>query len=70
MKVINIENAEIVKQINFERKTPMDITEFSEYFESHMKKVLDELVNEYQDIGNLYLKSIDEQCTVKNSDSS
>lgn len=65
LKVVNIENAQIVKQINFERKTPMDITEFSEYFESHMKKVLDELVNEYQDIGNLYLKSIDEQCTVK-----
>jgi hypothetical protein len=46
-KVINIEIAQIVKQIDFERKNPMDITEFSEYFENHRVKVIAELVKDY-----------------------
>jgi len=32
-KVLTIENAQIVKQIDFERSTPMDISEFADYFE-------------------------------------
>ena len=38
----------------------MDITQFSEYFESHRQKVLTRLVKDYQNIGNIYLKSIEE----------
>lgn len=41
----------------------MDISEFSEYFETHRVKVLDDLIKDYQNIGDLYLKSI-EECTV------
>lgn len=65
-KVINIEIAQIVKQIDFERKNPMDITEFSEYFENHRVKVIAELVKDYQCIGDQYLKSIEDK-TVKNN---
>jgi dynein heavy chain len=65
-KVVNIENAQIVKQIEFDRKNPMDITEFSEYFESYRVKILAELIKDYENIGDQYLKSI-EECTVKNN---
>lgn len=65
-KVVNIENAQIIKQLDFDRKTPMDLSDFSEYFENHRVKVLDELIKDYQNIGDLYLKSI-EECTVKNT---
>ena len=69
-KVVNIENAQIIKAIDFDRKSPMDISEFSEYFESYRVKVLGELVKDYQNIGDQYLKSI-EECTVKgNKDTS
>jgi hypothetical protein len=65
-QLINIEIAQIVKQIDFERKNPMDITEFSEYFENHRVKVIAELVKDYQCIGDQYLKSIEDK-TVKNN---
>jgi dynein heavy chain len=42
----------------------MDLTEFSEYFETHRVKVITELVKDYQNIGDLYLKHIQES-TVK-----
>lgn len=42
----------------------MDIPEFSDYFDSHRLRILGELVKDYQNIGNLYLKSIEES-TVK-----
>lgn len=64
-KVINIENAQIIRQIDFERKTTMDITEFSDYFESYRVKMIASLVKDYQNIGDLYLKHIYES-TVKN----
>lgn len=34
-QVNKIENAQIIRQIDFERVQPMDITEFAEFFESH-----------------------------------
>ena len=63
-KVINIETAIIVREIDFERKQPMDLSEFSEYFDGFLNKALVELVKDYQNIGDMYLKSI-EECTVK-----
>lgn len=65
-KVVNIENAQIIRQIDFNRKSPMDISEFSDFFESYRIKILSELVKDYQNIGDQYLKSI-EECTVKAS---
>ena len=63
-KVINIETAIIVREIDFERKQPMDLSEFSEYFDGFLNKALVELVKDYQNIGDMYLRSI-EECTVK-----
>lgn len=34
-KVLNIENCQIINQIDFDRKTTMDISEFSKYFEDY-----------------------------------
>ena len=39
-KVLNIENSVIIREIDFDRKSPMDLTEFSEYFDSHRSKVI------------------------------
>ena len=64
--VMKIENAVLVRDIDWERSEPMDIIEFSEYFDSHRQKVLEELVNSYKDISDKYLRSI-EECTVKTS---
>lgn len=63
-KVLTIENAVIVREIEFDRKNPMDLSEFSEFFDSHRVKVVADLVKDYQNIGDMYLKSI-EECTVK-----
>lgn len=57
-KVLNIENAQIIRQIDLERKSAMDITEFSDYFESYRAKTIASLVKDYQNIGDLYLKHI------------
>jgi dynein heavy chain len=59
-KVLNIENAVLVREIDFDRKTTMDIAEFAEFFEIHRVKVIAELVKDYQSIGDMYLKSIEE----------
>lgn len=64
-KVLNIENAQIIRQIDFEKNTIMDLTEFSDYFESYRVKQISSLVKDYQNIGDLYLKHIEES-TVKN----
>lgn len=37
-KVLNIENSQIIKQIDFDRNTAMDITEFSDFFEKYRDK--------------------------------
>ena len=63
-KVINIETAVLVREIEFDRKQPMNLSEFSEYFETYLNKVLVELVKDYQNVGDMYLKSI-EEATVK-----
>jgi dynein heavy chain len=63
-KVLNIENSQIIRDLPLERKDPMDISEFSEFFESHLKLTVDSLVKDYQNIGDLYLKHIQES-TVK-----
>ena len=63
-KVLSIENAIIVREMDFERKTAMDITEFAEYYDTFRSKVVAELVKDYTEIGDMYLKSI-EECTVK-----
>jgi dynein heavy chain len=63
-KVLKIEEAVIFREIDFERQNPMDITEFTEYFDSYRTKVISDLVKDYQDIGDIYLKSI-EECTVR-----
>ena len=52
MSVANIEGAEIIRKIDFERKTPMDIPDFTMYFDTYRKKVLAELVKDYQNIGD------------------
>ena len=65
-QVMKIENAQIIRQINFELAQPMDISEFAEFFESHRQAMISDLVKDYQLIGDQYLKSIEES-TVKNS---
>lgn len=65
-QVNKIENAQIIRQIDFERVQPMDISEFAEFFESHRQSMISDLVKDYQFIGDNYLKSIEES-TVKNT---
>ena len=38
MNVVNLECAQIIKQLDFERNTPMDIPDFYNYFETYRKK--------------------------------
>ena len=63
-KVMNIENCQIINQIDFDRKTTMDISEFSKFFEDYRLKMINSLVKDYSNIGDLYLKHIEES-TVK-----
>lgn len=63
-KVQNIEDAVLIKTINFDNQEIMGITEFAEYFDSHREKILAELIKDYQNIGDTYLRSI-EECTFK-----
>lgn len=63
-KVQNIEDAVLIKTINFESQEIMGITEFAEYFDTHREKILGELIKDYQNIGDTYLRSI-EECTFK-----
>ena len=56
--------AEIVRTIDFANQEIMSINEFSEYFDQHREKTIAELVKDYQNIGDIYLKSI-EECTFK-----
>ena len=63
-QVQTIENACIIRPIDFEDPKIMDITQFSDYFDTHRNKILDALVQDYQNIGDIYLKSI-EECTFK-----
>ena len=62
--VLKIKNAKLIKDIPWKTIQPMDVIAFSEYFDSHCKKILDELVINYQNIGDIYLKNV-EETTVK-----
>lgn len=57
----------MVREIDFETNDVMDITAFSEYFDSHRLRVLNELVKDYHNIGNQYLKAIEESTVKKNT---
>ena len=37
----------------------MELQEFSDFFDQHRIKVVTELVRDYQEIGNVYLKTIE-----------
>ena len=69
-KVLNIQNAIILREIDFAIEKPMEISEFMEYFDSHTKKVLAELVKDYQNIGDQDLKQIEAATVSAKSDSS
>jgi dynein heavy chain len=62
--VQKIKNAKLIRDIPWKTIQPMDVIAFSEYFDSHCKKILDELVINYQNIGDIYLKNV-EETTVK-----
>lgn len=62
----NIEDAILIRTINFESTDIMGITEFAEYFDTAREKILAELVKDYQNIGDTYLRSI-EECTFKSN---
>ena len=46
----------------------MDITEFSEFFENQRVKIIQELVKDYECIGDQYLKSIEDKTVMSNSE--
>ena len=54
----------LIRHLDFKNHEIMDVTKFSEYFDTHRTKVLDLLIKDYQNIGDIYLKSI-EECTFK-----
>jgi dynein heavy chain, axonemal len=62
--VQKIENAKLIRDIPWQTIEPMDIIQFNEYFDSHCKKVIEELVINYKNIGDIYLKNVEEN-TVK-----
>lgn len=55
-----IENARLIRPINFGDTKIMDITQFSDYFESHREKEIVKLVKDYKNIGDNYLKTIEQ----------
>ena len=69
-QVNSIESAILIRPIQFKNHEIMDITQFSEYFESHRQKVLGRLVKDYQNIGDIYLKSIEESTFRTNTQNS
>ena len=58
-QVQTIENACIIRPIDFEDTKIMDITQFSEYFDSYRVKEINTLVKDYHNIGDNYLKTIE-----------
>jgi len=59
-QVQTIENACIIRPIDFEDTKIMDITQFSEYFDSFRAKEINTLVKDYHNIGDNYLKTIEQ----------
>jgi len=60
-QVQTIENACIIRPIDFEDTKIMDITQFSDYFDSYRVKEINTLVKDYHNIGDNYLKTIEQQ---------
>lgn len=58
-QVQTISNACIIRPIDFESTKLMDITMFSDYFETYRTKEVSTLVKDYQNIGDTYLKTIE-----------
>jgi dynein heavy chain len=54
-----IENAEIIREIDFKTHTTKDIQDLMDYFEKFRLHALDTLVKDYQNIGDNYLKQIE-----------
>jgi len=54
-----------VREIDFKNDGPMEISEFQEYFEPYRAHVVEDLVKDYEKIGNTFLHNI-EQGTIKN----
>lgn len=59
-QVQTIENACIIRPIDFEDTKIMDITQFSDYFDSYRLKEINTLVKDYHNIGDNYLKTIEQ----------
>lgn len=59
-KVQNIENAQLIREVDFGQTEPMDISKFMEYFDTWRNKQIAELVKDYQNIGDTYLRSIED----------
>ena len=60
-QVQTIESAIIIRPIDFEDTKIMDITQFNDYFESFRVKEINTLVKDYHNIGDNYLKTIEQQ---------
>lgn len=60
-QVNKIWNACIIRPVDFEMTEQMDITAFSEYFDSYRVKEVNALVKDYHNIGDQYLKTIEQQ---------
>ena len=58
-QVQTIENACLIRPIDFNNHEIMDITQFGEYFDSYRLKEINTLVKDYQNIGDNYLKTIE-----------
>ena len=59
-QVQTIEVACIIRPIDFENTQIMDITQFSDYFDHYRTKEINTLVKDYQNIGDNYLKTIEQ----------
>lgn len=55
-----IRDAVIIKEIDYRNHKIMDMMEFSDFFESHRVEKVNELVKDYQNIGDINLKAIEE----------
>lgn len=60
-QVQTIENARIIRPIDFKNQEIMDITQFSDFFDTYREKEINTLVKDYQNIGDNYLKTIEQQ---------
>jgi dynein heavy chain, axonemal len=59
-KVKKIEEVILIKDFEWERKQPMDLRSFQDFFEKHKQTVIEDLVKDYESIGSQLLKKIEE----------